>query len=151
MGGVLSDNVQPLRESERGLGPLPPPSSDESVFPFESVWGRYANLVKPAMDQIGAALLLILTSPIILIIAVAVVVDVGRPIIFRQVRVGRNGSVFTVYKFCTMTNDRRCQDIAIDGDDRRVSHKRDDDPRLLTIVFQELSVGDEVEVGSASK
>lgn len=134
MCGVLSDNIQrPLVESERGPRPLPAPSTQELVCPFEPVSGRYANLVKPAIDQIGAALLLVLTSPIMLIIAVAVAVGVGRPIIFRQVRVGRNGRLFTVYKFRTMANDRRCQGIAIDGHDRRVSHKRDDDPRLTPL------------------
>ncbi len=74
--------------------------------------------------------MLVAASPFMVVIGVAVAVGMGRPIIFRQARVGLEGRVFTVYKFCTMAGDRRCQELPIEGEDRRVSHKRDDDPRL---------------------
>jgi lipopolysaccharide/colanic/teichoic acid biosynthesis glycosyltransferase len=65
-----------------------------------------------------------------LVIALVVRARIGRPIIFRQTRVGRGGMTFTLYKFRTMTADRRLGDLSTDNDERRLSHKRADDPRL---------------------
>jgi lipopolysaccharide/colanic/teichoic acid biosynthesis glycosyltransferase len=68
-------------------------------------------VIKPIIDRVGAALMLILAVPFMLVIAVAVAVGSGRPIISRQVRVGQYGTRFTLYKFHTMTGDRRYQDL----------------------------------------
>lgn len=54
------------------------------------------------MDIVGAASLLVLFSPIIAVIAVAILVTDGRPVLFRQVRPGRHGEPFTLVKFRTM-------------------------------------------------
>jgi lipopolysaccharide/colanic/teichoic acid biosynthesis glycosyltransferase len=108
-------------------------SEDGGVGPFEQARGLYPNLVKPVFDRVGAALLLIPAAPFMLLIAVAVATRMGSPIIFRQVRVGRNGGSFVLYKFCTMAADRRVQDLPSVGDDRRVCHKHKDDPRLTPL------------------
>jgi lipopolysaccharide/colanic/teichoic acid biosynthesis glycosyltransferase len=125
-GPVISGNVLPaLVEPERVL-----PSEDQVGGPPAQARDLYPNLVKPVIDRVGATLMLILAAPFMLLIAVAVAVGIGRPIIFRQVRVGQNGTLFVVYKFRTMEADRRRQELAIEGNDLRVSHKRADDPRL---------------------
>ena len=59
-------------------------------------------LIKRAMDVIGASLALLILSPLLLAIAVAVRLRLGRPVIFRQTRPGRAGKPFTVLKFRTM-------------------------------------------------
>jgi len=111
-----------------------PPRDDQGVAaPFEFASGRYPNLVKPVVDRVGAALLLIPAAPFMLIIAVAVAAGLGRPVIFRQVRVGQSGRLFTVYKFCTMAADRRREDLPSTGEDRRVCHKSEHDPRLTRL------------------
>ncbi len=95
--------------------------------------GVYQRVVKPVIDRVGAAVMLVVSSPFMLVIALTVLLRLGRPIIFRQERVGRNGKLFTVYKFCTMAADRRSEDVDIDGDDRRVTHKSESDPRLKPV------------------
>jgi exopolysaccharide biosynthesis polyprenyl glycosylphosphotransferase len=57
---------------------------------------------KYAIDRVVAALALLLLSPLVLPIAVAVLVTMGRPLFFRQQRVGRDGTVFEMIKFRTM-------------------------------------------------
>jgi exopolysaccharide biosynthesis polyprenyl glycosylphosphotransferase len=57
---------------------------------------------KRALDITGAGLLLALTAPILAMVAVAVSVADGRPVIFRQTRVGRRGVPFEILKFRTM-------------------------------------------------
>ena len=131
MDGVISDDAdRSLLECESAAPPRVQLSTEAWAGPFEPVSGRYAKLVKPVIDQVGAAILLILSAPLMAGIGAAVAVGVGRPIIFRQARVGRNGKLFTVYKFCTMAEDRRSEELPIDWEDRRLCHKSEDDPRL---------------------
>jgi lipopolysaccharide/colanic/teichoic acid biosynthesis glycosyltransferase len=63
---------------------------------------------------------------------VAVRLAIGPGVIYRQARVGRGGRPFVIFKLRTMTHDRRQVDIRV-PDDRRVSHKRDDDPRHTSL------------------
>jgi undecaprenyl phosphate N,N'-diacetylbacillosamine 1-phosphate transferase len=64
--------------------------------------GVYARRVKPLLDRAGAAAALVVLSPVLAILAVAVVVDSGRPVFFRQPRLGRDGRPFRMVKFRTM-------------------------------------------------
>jgi exopolysaccharide biosynthesis polyprenyl glycosylphosphotransferase len=61
--------------------------------------------VKYGLDPIIAAAIVVLLSPILLAVALAVWLDSGRPILFRQVRVGRDGRKFTMLKFRSMRTD----------------------------------------------
>ncbi|WP_299285045.1 undecaprenyl-phosphate glucose phosphotransferase [Thermoflexus sp.] len=58
--------------------------------------------IKRAMDLILATVLLILAAPLMALIALAIRLDSPGPVIFRQVRVGKDGRLFTMYKFRTM-------------------------------------------------
>jgi sugar transferase EpsL len=63
-------------------------------------------LIKRLFDIIFSLTLIILLAPLILFIALLIWVTMGRPILFRQRRVGYQGQVFTIYKFRTMTEER---------------------------------------------
>jgi sugar transferase EpsL len=65
--------------------------------------GRRRHLAaKRAIDVVGAGLGLIVLSPVLLIAAVAVLLTLGRPVLFRQVRPGLQGKPFTIVKLRTM-------------------------------------------------
>jgi lipopolysaccharide/colanic/teichoic acid biosynthesis glycosyltransferase len=90
---------------------------------------RYERLAKPLIDWMAAAALVLLLSPALLMIYIAVLLAVGRPAIFRQERVGRNGQSFSMLKFRTMRADRRVSSGPYEGPERRMTHKSPDDPR----------------------
>ncbi|MEO1721140.1 MAG: sugar transferase [Pseudomonadota bacterium] len=75
--------------------------------------------------------------PIIVVAAVMISVTDGAPILFRQVRVGRNGTHFVCFKFRTMTRDSEVRLKAVlDTDPERraeweETRKLKDDPRIL--------------------
>jgi exopolysaccharide biosynthesis polyprenyl glycosylphosphotransferase len=66
---------------------------------------RSTMALKRVLDLIVSATLLILLSPLVLAISVFILVDSGRPVLFRQRRVGRDGESFTMLKFRTMVCD----------------------------------------------
>jgi lipopolysaccharide/colanic/teichoic acid biosynthesis glycosyltransferase len=66
---------------------------------------KFSKLVKALIDRVVAAIALIVLSPLIIGAAIAIYLRMGSPIIFSQPRPGKNGRVFTFYKFRTMTSD----------------------------------------------
>lgn len=69
---------------------------------------RY-DVVKRLLDCFIASLALIVLSPVLVIVAVLVAVNLGRPILFRQDRPGKNCQIFRLYKFRTMRSvDYQC-------------------------------------------
>lgn len=58
------------------------------------------------MDFILSLIAIIILSPIMLIIALLVKINLGSPVIFKQERPGLNEKIFTMYKFRTMTDER---------------------------------------------
>lgn len=95
--------------------------------------GRYQRFVKPVIDRVGAAVLLTVLLPVMAVVSVVVAAQLGRPLVFRQARVGLNGRVFGVYKFRTMRPDRRTTTYEPVVHERRVTHKHPDDPRLVPV------------------
>jgi lipopolysaccharide/colanic/teichoic acid biosynthesis glycosyltransferase len=69
---------------------------------MSSTWQR---AVKRIVDAAGAAVLLVVLSPLLLAIGLAVKASSPGEVIFHQRRVGRGGRVFTIYKFRTMVRD----------------------------------------------
>ena len=65
-----------------------------------------SNFFKRCIDLTGAALLLVILSPVLAAVATLARVMHGSPVIFRQTRPGLKGKPFRIYKFRTMTDDR---------------------------------------------
>jgi sugar transferase EpsL len=66
--------------------------------------GRISQITKSVIDRTVAAVALILLSPVMLVIAIAIYYQIGSPIIFCQLRPGENERLFAFYKFRTMSN-----------------------------------------------
>jgi len=78
------------------------------------------RVVKRAIDLICSIILLIVTSPFMLITAIAVKAYDKGPVLYRQTRVTRGGREFTIYKFRSMKVDAESDGVA------RLSSKGDD-------------------------
>ena len=93
------------------------------------------RVAKRSLDLVGSLLGIVLLSPILLAIAVAIVITSGRPVFFRQRRAGRDQETFRMWKFRTMVNGADHQREALrqaQGADSP-TFKADDDPRVTTV------------------
>jgi lipopolysaccharide/colanic/teichoic acid biosynthesis glycosyltransferase len=92
------------------------PTLPSLVLPRQSV----ARLVKRTMDVVGALVGLLLVLPILLVAAVAVRIEGGPGVIFRQTRVGQHGRHFTLYKLRSLKPETGEADVKwnIDHDSR---------------------------------
>ncbi|HXY94516.1 MAG TPA: sugar transferase [Acidimicrobiia bacterium] len=93
----------------------------------------YEKILKPMVDRVAAAVLLLVSVPLMLTIATTVLVRLGRPVFFVQERIGKDGVPFRMVKFRTMRPDRRRSTRHYDGTDRRRTHKSPDDPRHTSL------------------
>jgi lipopolysaccharide/colanic/teichoic acid biosynthesis glycosyltransferase len=87
------------------------------------------------MDIAVSGLLLALLSPLLLAVAVAILIDSGRPVFFRQRRAGKDGEPFTMVKFRTMDADaeERLGDLVDLEKLDQPAFKIADDPRVTRI------------------
>jgi exopolysaccharide biosynthesis polyprenyl glycosylphosphotransferase len=88
--------------------------------------------VKNLFDRLAAFSALFLLTPLFLAIAVAIKLGDGGPVLFRQIRVGRNGRPFHVYKFRTMVQNAEQQKALLEerNEGSGVLFKIKDDPRV---------------------
>lgn len=79
----------------------------EAVRPYYDILSNKKGTLaaKRAFDLVMASFLLILLSPVMLVIAIAVKLDSKGEIFFRQERVTQYGKIFKIYKFRTMVKD----------------------------------------------
>lgn len=121
---------------------------------------RAARLAKRVLDVTASATLLVLLAPVLAAVALAVLVCDGRPVFYRQVRVGRGGRPFTMVKVRTMVPDadrllddlrhrnERCGPLFKLGDDPRVTRSGrwlratslDELPQLANVLVGSMSL-----------
>jgi exopolysaccharide biosynthesis polyprenyl glycosylphosphotransferase len=95
----------------------------------------YQRLMKRAFDLLLGSLALIFSLPVMGLLALAILMEDGRPVIFRQKRAGENGRQFEMLKFRTMVKDAdRLQQLVQRADaDGNLVHKTKDDPRVTRV------------------
>lgn len=93
------------------------------------------RLLKSVFDSLSSAAALLFLAPLLLTIGIAVRTTTPGPALFRQTRVGRDGEVFTLYKFRTMSVDaegRKCE-LASQNDHDGLLFKMRADPRVTPL------------------
>lgn len=92
----------------------------------------FEKAIKRMIDVIGAAIGLVVLSPLLIATSLAILFIDGRPILFRQTRVGRHGRLFSIYKFRTMVRnaEARFPEVAHLSDTQGAAFKMTDDPRI---------------------
>ncbi|MFN4110998.1 MAG: undecaprenyl-phosphate glucose phosphotransferase [Ignavibacteria bacterium] len=111
------------------------------------VWERK---IKRLMDIIFSLIILILTLPITLIVALAIKLDSEGPVFFKQIRVGKDGKEFKIYKFRSMVKDAEKQTGPVwsTKDDPRITRvgkiirkfRLDEIPQFINVLRGEMSL-----------
>ena len=106
-----------------------------------------ARFIKTIADRLVAALALLILSPLILIVAIAVRLQMGAPILFTQDRPGKDGKVFQFCKFRTMTNAKNSDGELLSDDERLTKIGKllrktslDELPQLWHVLKGEMSI-----------
>ena len=107
----------------------------------------YARYVKRILDIILSLSAIIVLSPLLLILYLLVRVKLGSPVLFRQERPGRNGEIFTLCKFRTMTDKRNEKGELLPDEERLTgfgkmlrSTSLDELPELFNILKGDMSL-----------
>ncbi len=92
------------------------------------------RVIKRFFDLALSALVLLVTWPVMLLVALAIKLDSPGPALFVQERIGENGQPFRMYKFRSMVvNAERMAGAAAQTRDGVVIHKTPDDPRVTRV------------------
>lgn len=100
---------------------------------------------KRIIDIFIAFIMLIVLFPVLFIISIAIKIDSKGPVLFKQKRTGKNGKIFTLYKFRTMVSDNDVYDLKCEDKHTRVGKflrktSLDELPQLINILKLEVSI-----------
>ncbi len=104
-------------------------------------------MLKRALDVLGSGAGLVVLSPVLAGVALAVRLSLGTPVLFRQVRPGRGGRPFTMYKFRTMRDARDARGEPLPDAERLTAVGRfirstslDELPELVNVLRGDMSL-----------
>ena len=106
------------------------------------------QLMKRGLDVMVSTILIVLTAPLMLLIAIGVRISSPGPIFFRQTRVGKNNRPFTMYKFRSMrVNDSEETGWSHEGDTRKTrfgafirKYSLDELPQFFNVLIGDMSL-----------
>jgi len=106
----------------------------------------YQNIIKPFFDFLAALFLLILLSPLLIILLIALAIANNGSPFFKQKRPGKNEKIFTIVKFKTMTDTKDDQGQLLPDNERLTpmgkfvrSTSLDELPQILNVLKGEMS------------
>ena len=108
---------------------------------------KLQSLIKRSIDILGSGIGLIVISPILLIVGLAIKFKLGSPIFFTQDRLGKDGKVFKMIKFRTMLNKTDKFGNLLSDEERMTSFGKilrstslDELPELINVFKGEMSL-----------
>jgi sugar transferase (PEP-CTERM system associated) len=147
--GVEVIELQTFFERESGRVPLDNIHPACLLFSEHRSHNRAGDAVKRIFDILAALTFLLLAWPVMLVVAVAIYLEDGDPVVFQQLRVGRDGRLFKVFKFRSMRMDAEGDGIArfASEDDERITRvgrfirktRLDELPQLLNVLRGDMS------------
>lgn len=81
----------------------------------------YKKFIKRVVDFCVALVVLVVFSPILFLISIAIKIDSKGPVVFKQTRLGKNGKEYDMYKFRTMVVNAEAGGVYSDNKDPRVT------------------------------
>ena len=107
----------------------------------------YAKYIKRMLDFVLSLAALIVLSPIMLILYILVRIKLGNPVIFKQMRPGKDEKIFKLYKFRTMTDEKDEQGNLLPDEQRLTkfgkflrSTSLDELPELINIIKGDMAI-----------
>lgn len=108
---------------------------------------KSSRIIKSVLDRFVALIALLVLSPLILIVAIAIYFRMGSPLIFSQPRPGKDGKIFRFYKFRTMTDEKDAEGNLLSDEERLTAFGEflresslDEIPQLWNIVKGDMSM-----------
>jgi exopolysaccharide biosynthesis polyprenyl glycosylphosphotransferase len=126
---------------------------DNSVHFFSTFVGEKRDIeefLMRCLDMAGSILILLVSMPVTILIPLLIKISSSGPVFYKQQRVGKDGKLFTLYKFRTMVNDaeKEVGPILASRDDPRVTKvgkilratRLDELPQLLNVLQGDMSL-----------
>ncbi|AOF82865.1 exopolysaccharide biosynthesis polyprenyl glycosylphosphotransferase family protein [Methyloversatilis sp. RAC08] len=149
LAGVTVNDLSSFFERMRGQVRLDSLRASWLIYGDGFRQGIGRTVVKRLFDVLAASVLLVVTAPVMLLAAIAIALESGFPVIYRQERVGQGGRTFKVLKFRSMRLDAEADGKprwASNSDDRvtRVGHfirktRIDELPQIFNVLHGDMS------------
>ncbi len=128
-------------------------NGNNSARPFATFVGRRCDteeFLMRSLDVLGSLVILFVSLPLTILAAILIKLTSKGPVIYKQQRVGKDGKVFTLYKFRTMIKDAEEQvgPVWAAEDDPRVTKvgrllrgtRLDEFPQLINVILGQMSL-----------
>jgi sugar transferase (PEP-CTERM system associated) len=150
LAGIRVHAIENIYERLRGRVPIESVKASWLIYGdgFRQNWLR--NFEKRSVDVVASLVLLTLAIPVLVVTAIAIFLESGRPILYKQDRVGRGGRSFVIWKLRSMRTDAEADGKArwAQAGDTRITRvgrfirktRIDELPQLLNVLRGDMSL-----------